>query len=31
MRVRPHLNQGTIELRGEGGAGSAFRWSLVRG
>src|SRR5947208_1867816 len=31
MRVRPHANQGTIELRGEGGAGSAFRWSLVRG
>ena len=31
MRVRPHVNQGTIELRGEGGAGSAFRWSLFRG
>jgi hypothetical protein len=31
MRVRPHVNPGTIELRGEGGAGSAFRWSLSRG
>jgi hypothetical protein len=31
MRVRAHVNQGTIELRGEGGAGNAFRWSLVRG
>jgi hypothetical protein len=31
MRVRPHVNPGTIELRGEGGAGSAFRWSLFRG
>lgn len=31
MRVRPRLNQGMIELRGEGGAGSAFRWALSRG
>jgi hypothetical protein len=31
MRVRAHINEGTIELRGEGGAGSAFRWSLSRG
>lgn len=31
VRVRAHVNQGTIEVRGEGGAGSAFRWSLSRG
>jgi hypothetical protein len=31
MRVRAHVNQGTIEVRGEGGAGSAFRWALSRG
>ncbi len=31
MRVRAHVNQGTIELRGEGGAGSALRWVLSRG
>jgi hypothetical protein len=31
IRVRARVNQGTIELRGEGGAGSAFRWSLSRG
>jgi len=31
MRVRTRMDQGTIELRGEGGAGSAFRWSLTRG
>ena len=31
MRVRAHINETTIELRGEGGAGSAFRWSLSRG
>jgi hypothetical protein len=31
MRVRPHVNPGIIEVRGEGGAGSAFRWSLFRG
>jgi Glycosyl hydrolase 36 superfamily, catalytic domain len=31
MRMRTRVNQGTIELRGEGGAGSPFRWSLTRG
>ena len=31
MRVRAHVNPGTIEVRGEGGAGSAFRWALSRG
>jgi hypothetical protein len=31
MRVRARANPGTIELRGEGGAGSAFRWALSRG
>ena len=31
MKVRAHTNERTIELRGEGGAGSAFRWSLSRG
>ena len=30
MKVRARVNQGTIELRGEGGAGSAFRWALSR-
>lgn len=31
MRVRPRVNQGIVELRGEGGAGTAFRWILSRG
>jgi Glycosyl hydrolase 36 superfamily, catalytic domain/Glycosyltransferase family 36 len=31
MRVRAHVSPGTIEVRGEGGAGSAFRWALSRG
>jgi hypothetical protein len=31
MRVRARIGQGTIELRGEGGAGSAMRWSVSRG
>ncbi|HEX3102922.1 MAG TPA: hypothetical protein VHQ22_00630 [Terriglobales bacterium] len=31
MRVRPRVNQEAIEVRGEGGAGSAFRWMLSRG
>jgi hypothetical protein len=31
MKVRARVNQGTIELRGEGGAGTAFRWALSRG
>lgn len=31
MRVKAHVNPGTIEVRGEGGAGSAFRWALSRG
>ncbi|MGH9516541.1 MAG: GH36-type glycosyl hydrolase domain-containing protein [Terriglobales bacterium] len=31
VRVRPHVNPGMIELRGEGGAGNAFRWALSRG
>jgi len=31
MRVHARVDQGTIELRGEGGAGSAFRWSIARG
>jgi len=30
MRVRAHVNPGTIEVRGEGGAGSAFHWALSR-
>jgi hypothetical protein len=30
-RVRAHVDQGTIEVRGEGGAGSAMRWSITRG
>jgi hypothetical protein len=30
VHLRPHVNQGMIEVRGEGGAGSAFRWSLSR-
>src|SRR5437868_10900376 len=31
IRVRARVNQGRIELRGEGGTGSAFRWALLRG
>jgi hypothetical protein len=31
MRIRSRVDQGTIELHGEGGGGSAFRWSLTRG
>jgi hypothetical protein len=31
MRVRSRVNQGTIELRGEGGAGNALRWAISRG
>ena len=31
MRVRTRIGQGTIELRGEGGAGSPFRWVVSRG
>jgi hypothetical protein len=31
MRIHLRMNQGVIEMRGEGGAGSAFRWSLIRG
>lgn len=31
MKVRARINAGMIELRGEGGAGGAFHWSLVRG
>jgi hypothetical protein len=31
MRVHPRADDGTIELRGEGGAASAMRWSVVRG
>lgn len=30
-RVRARADQGSVELRGEGGAGSAFRWSVSRG
>jgi hypothetical protein len=30
MRVRPRVKPGIIEVRGEGGAGSAFRWALLR-
>ena len=31
MRVRTRMDQGTIELRGEGGAGSQMRWVVSRG
>ena len=31
MRIRARVDQGPIELHGEGGGGSAFRWSLTRG
>ena len=30
LKVRARVNEGTIELRGEGGAGNGFRWSLSR-
>lgn len=30
IRVRPRAQEGIIELRGEGGAGSAMRWSVLR-
>lgn len=30
-RVRARVDQGTIEVRGEGGAGTAMRWSITRG
>ena len=30
MRVHARTDQGTIELRGEGGAASAMRWSVAR-
>jgi hypothetical protein len=31
IKVRARVGEGTIEVRGEGGAGSAFRWSVSRG
>jgi hypothetical protein len=31
IRVRARADQGLIELRGEGGAGSAMKWSVSRG
>jgi len=31
MRIRARVDQGTIELRGEGGAGTPLRWAISRG
>jgi hypothetical protein len=31
MRIRARVDQGTIELRGEGGAGTPLRWVISRG
>lgn len=31
LHVRARVDQGMVELRGEGGAGSAMRWSVSRG
>ncbi len=31
MRVRARTDRGAVEMRGEGGEGSPFRWSLSRG
>jgi Glycosyl hydrolase 36 superfamily, catalytic domain/Glycosyltransferase family 36 len=31
MRIRARVDQGTIELRGEGGAGTPLRWTVSRG
>lgn len=30
-RIRPRITESAVEMRGEGGAGSALRWSALRG